>query len=157
MEHNYYNGLSMLLLCFVTVHYVGTPMGKYLEKEVNAYESAWNKSREDEKQLYEEQIFGEKEAQVSMTANEIIVGIKREVVHIQQEAEYRKRFMHVYEAVMQRLMYHTQIDKTKRKVIKSNLIDWISTEIYNAITSDWDKMYNDYCIDLLDKMPRVDV
>lgn len=154
MDHEYYNGLSIVLLCWCAGHYFGPATAKYLDKEVDKYEQFWNESREAEKKNVLEQIKEEEYAMESIKANEMLVLAKREAVHIQQETEYRRRLMTIYEAVKHRLTYHMQIDVTKRKFLGINLIDWVVREVVKGITPDWDKSYNDYCIDLLEKMPK---
>lgn len=42
LEHNYYTGLSHLVLWGCAIKYLGPMTAKYIDKEIDKYEKSWN-------------------------------------------------------------------------------------------------------------------
>ncbi|KRT85279.1 hypothetical protein AMK59_2133, partial [Oryctes borbonicus] len=55
MEHEYYSGLSMLILCIVAVKKLGPVLSKALDKQIDEYDAQWNEGRDSEKNVLQEQ------------------------------------------------------------------------------------------------------
>lgn len=155
MEHDYYGGLSMLLLWVLIVKNLGPGIAKSIDKEIDEYENGWSMGRENHKSGLLEEIDTEKLNQKRIENNLLIVAAQREAIAIQQEIEYRARFMQVYSEVLKRLNYQTKLAMVHKYYTQHNLIDWVKREVLKVITPDWNNKYVDDCINVLEKMPKV--
>jgi len=76
MEHEYYSGLSLALLCILAVKKLGPPLAKSLDKEIDEYEAAWNEGRVTEKSVLQEQIADEEKMQWSADGQNMLITAK---------------------------------------------------------------------------------
>lgn len=72
-EHNYYNGLSMAVMWYAAIKYVGPDISKALDKEVDAYEAEWLKKQTADKKELERLILEEKISQHEVDGNYISI------------------------------------------------------------------------------------
>ncbi|XP_017780125.1 PREDICTED: ATP synthase subunit b, mitochondrial [Nicrophorus vespilloides] len=146
LEHEFYSGLSLALMCVVAVKKIGPGLAKYLDKEIDAYETEWNESRVNERQVLEQQIGNEEKMQWSAEGQNMMVQAKRENVALQLEAAYRGRVMTAYQEVKKRLDYQVEIQNIERRIAQRNLIDYVVRRVMSSITPDQDKKNIDKCI-----------
>lgn len=99
LEHEYYNGLALLLMYVFAVKKFGPKLAAYLDKEIDEYNASLEQSRVDEVTGNENLISHEKKQQWSLEGQKIIMDIKKENIKMQLEATYRERMMQVYEEV----------------------------------------------------------
>ena len=154
MEHEFYNGLSFLLMWIVGVKTLGPKIAKYLDKEVDEYEKGWNQGRENEKSVLSEQIADEEKNQWSMEGQNILVEAKRENVALQLEAAYRERLSTVVTEVTRRLEYQVAKQNIERRIAQKNLIDYVVAKVRSAITPDQEKQNLDKCIADLGRLAK---
>ncbi|KAH1007026.1 hypothetical protein HUJ04_004308 [Dendroctonus ponderosae] len=157
LEHEFYGGLSMLLLWFIGIKYYGAQVGQTLDKHIDAIEKEWedvrstkydkNTVKEAEKKQLEENILNELHWQYQMAGQELLLAAKRENVLLQLEEEYRKRQMQVYEEVKNRLDYQVAINGVRQKVQHRNLIEYVTREVLKSITPEMQSKLVDYSID----------
>nr|XP_023022512.1 ATP synthase subunit b, mitochondrial-like [Leptinotarsa decemlineata] len=134
LEHNYYGGLSMLILWWAGIKYIGPHLRMYLDKEIDIYESSWNKSRKEMKETLEEQIEDERFLQFQAEGQTLLMAAKRENVALQLEEEFRKRQMYVYREVKNRLDYHVRVEQVKKRIQHLNLVEYVKREVTKSIT-----------------------
>ncbi|XP_056635745.1 ATP synthase subunit b, mitochondrial [Diorhabda sublineata] len=146
LEHEFYNGLSFLIMWVVGIKMFGPKLAAYLDKEVDEYEKAWNQSRVDQKEALSEQIADEEKAQWSMEGQNILVEAKRENVALQLEANYRDRIMNVYYEVKKRLDYQVEKQNIERRITQKNLVDYVVAKVMSSITPDQEKQNINKCI-----------
>uniref|UniRef100_V5H551 ATP synthase subunit b n=1 Tax=Anoplophora glabripennis TaxID=217634 RepID=V5H551_ANOGL len=146
LEHEYYSGLSLLIMWIVAIKKLGPPIAAYLDKEVDEYESAWNKSRVEEKQVLGEQIADEEKAQWSLEGQNLLIQAKRENVALQLEANYRERLVTVYNDIKKRLDYQVEKQNIERRIAQKNLVDWVVGKVRASITPDQEKQNINRCI-----------
>ncbi|XP_018322464.1 ATP synthase subunit b, mitochondrial [Agrilus planipennis] len=146
MEHEYYTGLSLLIFCIVGVKKLGPPLAKYLDKEIDEYEKAWNSGREEEKKILAEQIEDEKNLQKSAEGQLLLTEAKKQNVALQLEAAYRARLFSVYETVKKRLDYQVARITAERQVHHKNLVDYVVRKVLASITPDQEKANINKCI-----------
>lgn len=99
LEHEFYNGVSLLIICVAAVKMFGPKLAQTLDKEVDKYHDDINESRNSEIAQYEDLISHEKKVQSSLDGQKIIMDIKKENIKMQLEATYRERMMQVYQEV----------------------------------------------------------
>lgn len=146
LEHEYYSGLSLLIMWIVGIKKLGPKVAAYLDKEIDEYEAGWNKSREEEKQVLGEQIAEEEKAQWSLEGQNLLIQAKRENVALQLEANYRERLIAVYNDVKKRLDYQAEKQNIERRIAQKNLVDWVVGKVRASITPDQEKQNINRCI-----------
>lgn len=149
LEHNYYGGLSMLILCYFVTKRLGPHLASRLDQYIDEYENEFKQNRENIQENYEDMITNENQLQFSMDGQLILLAARRERVALQLEAEYRRRMMEVYKMVKRYLDYHVLYEARKRKYLHENMKEWILKKVNEALTPSFlDKYLND-CIDQL--------
>ena len=146
MEHEFYTGLSVLVMAIVAVKKLGPPMAAYLDKQIDEYEAGWNEGRVNEKVGLEEQIKDEEKMQWSAEGQNVLVQAKRENVDLQLEAAYRNRLMTVYSEVKKRLDYQVEKQNVERRLVQKNLVDFVVRRVKSSITPDQEKQNIDKCL-----------
>ncbi|VEN48817.1 unnamed protein product [Callosobruchus maculatus] len=143
LEHNYYGGLSMAIVCWGAVTYVGPEVAKMLDKEVEDYEAGWSKSRKDKAKILDQQIEDEVFHQYQADGQLMLVAAKRENVALQLEDEFRKRQVQVHKEVLKRLNYHVAVSLVNKRIMHKNLVQWVQKEVLAALSPELhDKIIN---------------
>lgn len=99
LEHEFYNGVSLLIICVGAVKLFGPKVAAWADKGIDKYESELEQTRKDEIASYEDHIAHEKKVQDSLDGQKMIMDIKKENVKMQLEGTYRERMIQVYEEV----------------------------------------------------------
>jgi len=99
LEHEFYNGLSLFVICVASVKLFGPKLAKALDEGIDKYQSELEESRNKEVAECEDIISHEKKVQSSLDGQKMIMDIKKENVKIQLEATYRERIIQVYQEV----------------------------------------------------------
>lgn len=146
MEHEYYNGLSLMLLLIVGIKKLGPAVAKYLDKEIDEYEAGWNAGRISEKEALQDQIKEEETHQWSADGQLMLVSAKRENVALQLEAAYRQRLMNAYEEVTKRLNYQVERQNVEQRIAQKHLVSWVLKRVISSITTEQEKQNIDKCI-----------
>ncbi|XP_050458516.1 ATP synthase subunit b, mitochondrial [Cataglyphis hispanica] len=146
MDHEYYNGISLLILCIAGVKMFGPKVAEVLDKEIDKYNDELNESRNSELAHYEDLITQEKKQQWNVDGQKMIMEIKKENVKMQLEATYRERLVQVYQEVKKRLDYQLQIENLARRIAQKHMVQWIVNEVLKAITPDQEKATLQQCI-----------
>lgn len=146
MEHEYYNGLGLLIIYVAGVKMYGPKVAEYLDKEVDKYNDELDEGRNNEIANYENIIEQEKREQWSLDGQKMILEIKKENVKMQLEATYRERLVQVYQEVKKRLDYQVQIQNLERRIAQKHMVQWIVNGVLKAITPDQEKATLQQCI-----------
>ncbi|KAJ0172044.1 hypothetical protein K1T71_012017 [Dendrolimus kikuchii] len=146
MEHEYYTGLSLLIMVYIAAKKFGPSLAAWLDKEVDAVENSWNEGRNQTIKDLEEAIEDEKTAQWRAQGQELLVEAKKENVLLQLEAAYRERLMNAYNEVKRRLDYQLEKTNLERRMAQKHMVEWIVLNVTKAITPDQEKQNLDRCI-----------
>jgi len=146
LEHEYYNGLSLLILCIVAVKKLGPGIAKYIDKQIDDYEGSWNSHRVLEKKNLEEHVKHEQTTQWSNEGQLLLVKAKRENVALQLEAAYRERLMAAYNGVKRRLDYQVELQNVHQRIAQKHLVQWVVKRVLTSITPDQEKQNINKCI-----------
>ncbi|CAG9838916.1 unnamed protein product [Diabrotica balteata] len=133
LEHNFYNGLSMAIMVWGTIKYVGPHLTKWLDKELEAYENSWISVRQSNVNYFNEGIINEKILQFQADGQLLLVEAKRENVAMQYEDEFRKRQMHVYREVKRLLDYQVAVGGVWKKIQQRNLVQYVENEVRKQV------------------------
>ncbi|RVE52574.1 hypothetical protein evm_002693 [Chilo suppressalis] len=146
MEHEYYTGLSLLIMVYVACKKLGPGIASWLDKEVDSIENEWNEGRRSTIASLEKSIEAEKKAQWSAEGQELLMQAKKENVLLQLEAAYRERAMQAYNEVKRRLDYQLEKSNLERRLSQRAMVDWIVRNVTKAITPEQEKQTLDRCI-----------
>ncbi|XP_066249508.1 ATP synthase subunit b, mitochondrial [Euwallacea similis] len=146
LEHEFYTGISILLMWVYAIKKLGPSVANYLDKEIDNYESEWNKGRNQQKETLETQIKDEEKAQWSFEGQNLLVQAKRENVALQLEANYRERLQTVYQEVKNRLDYQVEKTNAERRIGQKNLVEYVVARVKASITPDQEKQNINKCI-----------
>ncbi|KAL1497560.1 hypothetical protein ABEB36_008501 [Hypothenemus hampei] len=147
LDHDYYLGLSTIVLWASLIKYLGPTIAKYLDNDIDKYEKSWNEEREQIKEVLEESMMHEVQLQFQTEGQLMVIDAKRENVALQLEEEFRKRQMHYYDQVVKRLNYHVAVEEVKQRIVYKNLLDYVTTEVHKAITPEMQDKLIYYSID----------
>merc|ERR1719208_674462 len=95
---------------------------------------------------YEDAIAEEKAAIESLKLAGDIFDIKRELVQIEIEAEYRRRIKTVHTEVKKRLDYQVELENTKKAFIRDHIVAWLEKEVIASITPEQEEANINQCI-----------
>ncbi|KOB68083.1 ATP synthase [Operophtera brumata] len=143
MEHEYYTGLSLVLMVYFATKKLGPNIAAWLDKEVDVSSLLLGTARN---LSLEEAIAEEKLAQWRAQGQELLVQAKKENVLLQLEAAYRERLMNSYTEVKRRLDYQLERSNLQRRLSQKHMVEWIVSNVTKAITPDQEKQALDRCI-----------
>ncbi|XP_052756895.1 ATP synthase subunit b, mitochondrial [Galleria mellonella] len=146
LEHEYYTGLSLLVMVYIATKKFGPNLAAWLDKEVESVEKDWNAGRQQTITDLQEAIENEKKAQWRAQGQEQLIEAKKENVLLQLEAAYRERVMNAYSEVKRRLDYQLEKANVERRLSQKHMVEWIVANVTKAITPDQEKQTLDRCI-----------
>lgn len=150
MEHEYYSGISIFIICSTIMTKFGKQIGEALDKLVDEYESEWNSGRDSVVKTNNESIAEEEKHQWSMEGQKILVEAKRENVGLQLEAAYRQRIVQVFNEVKRRLEYQVEVQQVQDNYVQRNIVSWVIAEVHKSLSPDVLDKYMDRCIEDLE-------
>ncbi|CAH0402157.1 unnamed protein product [Chilo suppressalis] len=139
MEHEYYLGLSILIVISGAVKYLGPDLASGLDKEVDAVQAEFDKCRKDEIDAYENAIKSAKDSQWRAEGQQLLMDAKKENIAMQLESVYRERYMLVYTTVKGRMDYHVKRYNAEARIQQKWMIDWILENVKKSITPEFEK------------------
>lgn len=145
-EHEFYSGLSILLMVVYATKKFGPSMAAYLDKEVDRHEAEINEGRDEEKRLLAEAIENEKKEQWRAEGSLMLIDAKKENVALQLEAAYRERAMNVYREVKKRLDYQVERQNIERRIAQKWQVQWVVNNVLKSITPDQEAQTINKCI-----------
>ena len=76
----------------------------------------------------------------------LIYEAKRENLLLQQEAEYRRRLMEVYNEVKRKLAYQVAIEDAKKNFTTKHLVNWVINSVNKSVNADLEKAVLKQCV-----------
>lgn len=146
MEHEFYSGISILLMVVYATKKFGPSVAAYLDKELDAHAAEWNQGRVDEQKELEDAIAAEKKEQWRAEGQTLLMEAKKENVALQLEAEYRERAMRVYNEVKKRLDYQVERQNIDRRISQKCQVQWVIDNVLKSITADQQTQTLNKCI-----------
>lgn len=149
MEHEYYGGLSVMVIMYLIVTKLGPGIGASLDKQVDEVVEGLEKGRKDEIKFHEETIKSCQLAQWMAEGQTLLIEAKKENVIMQLEAAYRERCMMIYRTVKGRMDYHVKRYYAEARIHQKWMTDWILSNVMKSITPDFEKRALDQAIQAL--------
>ncbi|XP_049885044.1 ATP synthase subunit b, mitochondrial-like [Pectinophora gossypiella] len=139
MEHEYYGGLSWIIVLYFISTKFGPGIGKTLDKQVDEVVADWEIGRKAETAFHETIIKDARLAQKRAEGQKYLMDAKKENILMQLEAIYRERSMLVYKTVKGRMDYHVKKYYAVARIEQKWMIEWILKNVMRAITPDFQK------------------
>lgn len=146
LEHEFYNGLSLMIILIVLIKKAGPKVSKYLEDSQNKYIQEWEDGRVEEINDAKTAIKNLEKAVWSAEGEMLLLEAYKENVQIQLEAIYRERLAQVYSQVKNRLDYNVNIQAIDRRISQTHMVQWIIDNVIKAITPEQEKATLEQCI-----------
>ncbi|XP_054006652.1 ATP synthase subunit b, mitochondrial [Hylaeus anthracinus] len=146
LEHEFYNGISMLIICLYVIKRFGPNIAKFLDKKVDEYEEMLNVGRNNEIEACEQTIKNWELEKWRTDGQKMIYDIRKQNILMQLEATYRERMVEVYTEVKKRLDFNSQIDTVERRIAQKHMVQWVVNNVLKAITPEQEKATLQQCI-----------
>ncbi|KAF2894377.1 hypothetical protein ILUMI_11790 [Ignelater luminosus] len=134
MEHEYYGGLSVAILCIAATKKIGPMIAQLIDKEIDEYERTWTDVRNNEVNSLESLVTHEQKLQWSSEGQLLLIAAKRENVALQLEAAYRERLMTAYRETRKRLDYCVSREVVEAAIARRHMASWVIKEVSKDIT-----------------------
>ncbi|KAL0117528.1 hypothetical protein PUN28_010385 [Cardiocondyla obscurior] len=146
LEHEFYNGISLFIICVGFVKLFGPKVAQFCDKGIDQIHNDFQDTRNQQIITYENQISEEKKQQDSLDGQKMIMDIKKENIKMQLEATYRERAIQVYQEVKKRLDYQLHIQNLERRIAQKHMVQWIVNGVLKSITPEQEKATLQQCI-----------
>jgi len=83
-----------------------------------------------------------------------VIEARKEVLQMGLESAYRERMRQMYEAVKRRLDYQLALQNARKDFERTNMINWITTEVRKAITGKQEQDTMQACLAQLRQMAK---
>ena len=110
---------------------VGDVFQGWHKEEVNRYTSVVQNS----KAMAGKMLHGYEESLERAKNIGILADARKEIVSMALETAYRDRLRQMYEAVKRRLDYQVALQNARKDFERSNMINWITSEVKKSITT----------------------
>ena len=77
---------------------------------------------------------------------------RKDIVHMALETAYRERMRQMYEAVKRRLDYQVALQNARKDFERTNMINWITSEVKKSITAKQEQDALQVCLKQLRQM-----
>lgn len=146
VEHEFSTGVAMFILVYTAVKKFGPSVKAYGAKLQQDKINRFNSMKESNMESLEDCIAQQKKNIWCLEGNSILMNAKRENVHMQLEAEFRRRQMQVYEQVKKRLDYQMDVANAQREFEQKHMSNWIVDNVLKSITPQQEKETIQKCI-----------
>uniref|UniRef100_A0A6M2DMM8 ATP synthase subunit b n=1 Tax=Xenopsylla cheopis TaxID=163159 RepID=A0A6M2DMM8_XENCH len=146
MEHEFYTGLSLAVICIIATKKLGPVIAKYADGEVDKIAEEMSAGRKAEIKNYSEAIEEEKREQWRADGQFMLLDAKRENIALQLEAAYRERAMNVYREVKKRLDYQVEKQNIEQRIAQKHMVSWVVDSVLKSLTPEQEKDNINKCI-----------
>jgi len=128
--------------------FVGDVFRGWHQEEVDRYNSVVNNSKAMAGKMlhsYEESL--DRAKGIGKLAD-----ARKDIINMALETAYRERMKQMYDAVKKRLDYQIALQNARKDFERTNMINWITSEVKNAITSKQEQDTLQACLNQLKQM-----
>ncbi|XP_064456020.1 ATP synthase subunit b, mitochondrial-like [Ornithodoros turicata] len=155
MDHEFWTGVTLAIMISYGVKKMGPGVNAYVDKEVDTMEEDLEHCRSGNMDALKEAIKNEEHSQWQAEGEKMLFEAKRENVHLQLEAEFRKRQMTVYNEVKKRLDFQFEVQNVKRRLQQKHMVNWIVDNVVKSISPQQEKDALQKCITDLKSLAAV--
>lgn len=139
MEHEYYSGLSIVLVLYLVTTKFGANIGAYLDKQVDEVHQMFQKVRDKDIEVHNNIIKEAELAKWRAAGQKELMAAKKENIALQLEAEFRERSMKVYKAVIDRMTYQIRKKRIETRMEQWWMVLWVVKKVRESITPEFRK------------------
>jgi len=133
MDHEMVVGFSLAMICTYVFKKWGTLGSRYLEGMRDSEDYYWNRYQQDSihflNKFIEQETFNRK----AYLEQDILFDAKKENVHLQREAEYRRRLMDIYSEVKRKLDYQIATQNEQKAFAQRHMVKWILEAVNKGV------------------------
>ena len=134
IEHEMVVGFSLFCILTFILKKWGAAASKYLEGMRESEDWLWNKWQKDCIATLEAVIEHENYIQKSLENQDILFDAKKENVHLQREAEYRRRVMEVFGELKRKLDYQIASQNEQKSYAQKHMVKWILNAVDKGVS-----------------------
>jgi len=146
IEHEMVVGASLAVIATVILKTWGKGIGQTFAAQEDYEVGLWKKYQNGTIETLSEYVRMEKEFQDSLKNQGILFDAKRENVHLQREAEYRRRLMAVHNEVKRKLDYQIATQNAGKQFAQKHMVSWIIDNVVKGISAQQEKEALAKCI-----------
>ena len=79
----------------------------------------------------------------------LLADARKDIINMALEASYRERLKQLYESVKRRLDYQVALQNARKDFERTNMINWITSEVKKSITAKQEQDTLQACLDQL--------
>ncbi|KAJ1527393.1 hypothetical protein ONE63_007376 [Megalurothrips usitatus] len=134
LEHNFYNGLSFLLILAVIHNKLGPKIAEWADKEIKDWEGETREAESGEKVALKEDISDINAFNEKIEVYKDLMNVKREIASAALEVTYRQWSLNAYKEAKKRLDYQLDLANAERRISQKNMSSWITNSVLKSIT-----------------------
>jgi len=134
LDHEFYAGLIMYSLYGYAIKKYGADVSEFLYKETTEENNELDAMRDNEINVNQQGVDGNKEAIESAENQVLLYQAKKENIGLQLEAAYRQRLQMVHDEVKKRLDYQLETSNVKQRFEQKHMVSWIDANVRKSIT-----------------------
>jgi F-type H+-transporting ATPase subunit b len=145
-EHEMLAGVMFIIVGYGVVTKFKDGFNKYMEGAIDSEVNEWKGWQQGSIKTLEDYIGLEKKNQESLKEQKILFDAKRENIHLQREAEFRKRQMTVYQEIKRKLDYQIASQMARKQFAQRHMVSWIIENVQKGISPQQEKEALTKCI-----------
>jgi F-type H+-transporting ATPase subunit b len=146
IEHEMVVGFTLAVIFAYAIKKLKDPAIAYFNKIDDATVDSWNQYQHGSVKVLQDYVEMEKAGQKSLEGQKILFDAKRENVHLQREAEYRRRIQQVHDEVKRKLEYQIATQNSAKQFSQKHMVNWIISSVSKGITPQQEKDALSKCI-----------
>jgi len=134
LEHNFYNGISFVMLIMILHHKLGPKLAEVTDKEIDEWLANTREFEDAEKKDIRENIKSIHQYLSSLDVLKDLTDARRETAAAALEATYREWSNMAYSEAKKRLDYQLELTNVERRISQKNMSSWITENVMKSIT-----------------------
>ncbi|KAK3919663.1 ATP synthase subunit b, mitochondrial [Frankliniella fusca] len=134
LEHNFYNGISFVMMMMILHYKFGPKIAQYADKEIDKWLADIREYQDYEKKAIKENIQEIHEYLSTMDSVKDLTNARRETAAAALEATYREWTQTAYSEAKKRLDYQLELTNVERRISQKNMSSWITENVLKSIT-----------------------
>jgi len=139
-------GVTMTAIAIILRVKFGDLIHGYLLGNVTKQNQGWIDWQDGMKKLLKDHVKELKQIEERSLNPELIYDAKRESLALQQEAEYRRRLVDVYNEVKRKLDYQVAVEDAKKNFTRRHLVNWVLENVNKNVNADLEKAVLKQCV-----------
>jgi len=138
-NENAHIGLPLIIIGTTAIKMYGKQTNDLMTAFLHKSKQGWIDWQDGMNKLLKGHIKELKQIEERSLNPELIYDAKRENLALQQEAEYRRRLMVVFNEVKRKLDYQVAIEEAKKNFTRKHLVNWVIDSVNKSVNADLEK------------------